>query len=96
VLPSSTVDADEYLSYQGLDKQGYDHRQIHHAKHVYVSGDIHTKVFWSLTKRAIGGVSHAVSAKHLKGYLNKYAWRYNHRADGRALFSTLLRRAASP
>jgi transposase len=97
VLPSSTVYTDEYLSYQGLDKQGFDHRKIHHAKHVYVSGDIHTNTiegFWSLVKRGVGGVYHSVSAKHLQGYLNEYSWRYNHRADGRALFSTLLRRAA--
>jgi transposase len=97
VLPSSTVYTDEYTSYRDLKKQGYDHRRIHHAERVYVSGDIHTNTiegFWSLTKRGIGGVYHAVSAKHLQGYLNEYAWRYNHRADGRALFSTLLLRAA--
>jgi hypothetical protein len=32
---------------------------------------------WSLVKRGIGGVHHSVSAKHLQGYLNEYAWRYN-------------------
>jgi len=97
VLPSSTVYTDEFTSYKGLQKAGYDHRRIHHAERVYVSGDIHTNTiegFWSLVKRGVGGVYHAVSAKHLQGYLNEYAWRYNHRADGRALFSTLLRRAA--
>ncbi|MGH2500812.1 MAG: IS1595 family transposase [Candidatus Limnocylindria bacterium] len=98
VLPSTTVYTDEYSAYRGLQKAGYDHRRIHHAERVYVSGDIHTNTiegFWSLTKRGIGGVYHAVSAKHLQGYLNEYAWRYNHRADGRALFSTLLLRAAA-
>src|SRR5713226_5874371 len=97
VLPSFTVYTDEYRSYLGLRKQGYDHRRIHHSENVYVSGDIHTNTiegFWSLVKRGVGGVYHAVSAKHLQGYLNEYAWRYNLRADGRALFSTLLLRAA--
>jgi len=97
VLPSSTVYTDEYVSYQGLQKLGFDHRRIHHSEKVYVSGDIHTNTiegFWSLVKRGVGGVYHAVSDKHLQGYLNEYAWPYNHRADGRALFSTLLRRAA--
>lgn len=28
------------------------------------------------------------------GYLNEYAWRYNHRADGKAQFETLLLRTA--
>jgi len=32
--------------------------------------------------------------KHLQGYLNEYAWRYNHRKDGRSQFETLLLRAA--
>ncbi len=98
VLPSSTVYTDEYRPYLGLQKQGYDHRRIHHSENVYVSGDIHTNTiegFWSLVKRGVGGVYHAVSAKHLQGYLNEYAWRYNHRADGRALFRTLLLRAAT-
>ena len=70
---------------------------INHSEQVYVSGDVHVNTiegFWSLTKRGIGGVYHAVSAKHLQGYLNEYAWRYNHRDDERAMFETLLVRAA--
>ena len=62
-----------------------------------MSGDVHTNTiegFWSLMKHGIGGVYHAVSAKHLQGYLNEYAWRYNHRADERAQFETLLLRSA--
>jgi transposase len=97
VLPSSTVYTDEWHSYADLGKRGYDHRRINHSEKVYVSGDIHTNTiegFWSLTKRGIGGVYHAVSAKHLQGYLNEYAWRFSHRHDGRALFGTLLLRAA--
>jgi transposase len=97
VLPSSTVYTDELKSYDGLAKRGYNHRRINHSEQVYVSGDVHTNTiegFWSLTKRGIGGVYHAVSAKHLQGYLNEYAWRYSHRNDGRAFFGTLLLRAA--
>ena len=61
-----------------------------------MSGDVHTNTiegFWSLVKRGIGGVYHAVSAKHLQGYLNEYAWRYNHRGCKRAQFEMLLLRA---
>ncbi len=32
-------------------------------------------------KRGIGGVYHSVSQKHLQGYLNEYAWRYNFRDE---------------
>jgi len=95
VLPASTVYTDELKSYDHLGKAGYFHDRINHSEAVYVSGDVHTNTiegFWSLVKRGIGGVYHAVSAKHLQGYLNEYAWRYNHRCDGRAQFETLLRR----
>lgn len=99
VLPRSTVYTDELKSYDGLRKAGYHHRRIHHAANVYVSGNVHVNTiegFWSLVKRGIGGVYHAVSAKHLQGYLNEYAWRYNHRKDDCAQFETLLFRSRLP
>jgi transposase-like protein len=97
VLPRSIIYTDEYPAYKRLWQHGYDHRRIHHAEGVYVSGDVHTNTiegFWSLVKRGIDGVYHAVSAKHLQGYLNEYAWRYNRRNDGRAQFESLLLRSA--
>jgi hypothetical protein len=81
-------------AYDHLTENGYKHKRINHTEKVYVSGDIHTNTiegFWSLVKRGISGVYHAVSAKHLQGYLNEYAWRYNHR-DGKAMFKSLLLR----
>jgi len=97
VLPASIIYTDELGSYNQLGTAGYHHARVNHSEHVYVSGDVHTNTiegFWSLMKRGIDGVYHAVSAKHLQGYLNEYAWRYNHRSDGRAMFETLLLRAA--
>jgi transposase len=97
VLPSSVVYTDELKSYDGLKRAGYHHRRIHHAEKVYVSGDVHTNTiegFWSLMKRGINGVYHAVSAKHLQGYLNEYTFRYNHREKGENQFKKLLLRAA--
>lgn len=99
VLPASIVFTDEHKAYDGLDERGYHHNRVHHASHVYVDGDIHTNTiegFWSLVKNGIRGTHHAVSAKHLQGYLNEYVWRYNHRDDPRAMFWTLLLRAALP
>jgi len=99
VLPASTVYTDEYQSYNPLASKGYHHRRIQHTQKIYVSGDIHTNTiegFWSLVKRGLGGVYHSVSAKYLDGYLNEYAWRYNHREDGKAQFALLLLRAALP
>jgi transposase len=97
VLPASTIYTDELEAYNTIQGSGYQHRRINHSARVYVSGDIHTNTiegFWSLTKNGIRGVYHAVSRKHLQGYLNEYAWRYNERHNPRAKFSTLLRRAS--
>jgi transposase-like protein len=98
VLPASTVYTDEYAPYRSL-RGHYDHKRINHSEAVYVSGDVHTQTiegFWSLVKNGLRGVYHSVSAKWLQGYLNEYAWRYNHREDGRAQFLSLLLRAAAP
>ena len=99
VLPAETIYTDELKSYDALTKAGYHHGRVNHSEAIYVSGDVHTNTiegFWSLTKSGIGGVYHAVSTKHLQGYLNEYAWRYSHRHDGRSMFETLLLRAARP
>jgi transposase len=97
VLPSSVVYTDELRSYDGLKCRGYRHNRIHHAEQICVSGTVHTNTiegFWSLTKRGINGVYHAVSAKHLQGYLNEYAFRYNNRGKDGDQFKKLLLRAA--
>jgi transposase-like protein len=99
ILPRATVYTDYYGIYNPLDKMGYKHGRINHAERVYVSGDVHTNTiegFWSLVKRGLDGVFHGVSKKHLQGYLNEYAWRYNHRQEPRAHFEQLLLRAALP
>jgi hypothetical protein len=49
--------------------------------------------FFGLVKNAIRGVHHGVSAKWLQGYLNEYAFRWNHRDQREAMFRTLLQRA---
>lgn len=98
VLPATSIFTDEYRSYDALGYMGrqYDHHRIRHAERVYVSGNVHTNTiegFWSLVKRGIDGVYHSVSRKHLLGYLNEYAWRYNQRHEARGRFQLLLLRA---
>lgn len=95
VLPKSTIYTDEFDAYKRLGDR-YTHKRIKHSARVYVDGSTHTQSiegFWSLTKNGIRGTYHAVSKKWLQGYLNEYAWRYNHRDDPRAMFLLLLRRA---
>jgi hypothetical protein len=96
VLPKSTVYTDELPVYTGILRSRYDHKRIHHSQRIYVAGDVHTNTvegFFSLVKRGIGGVYHAVSTKHLQSYLSEYAWRYNHR-NGEAQFRALVLLAA--
>ena len=98
VLARSVVYTDELPSYNSLPRQGYQHKRIHHASKVYVMGDVHTNTiegFWSLVKRGIDGVHHAVSAKYLQDYINAYCFRWNHRNDEIPMFLQILSRLAS-
>jgi transposase len=92
----STVYTDDYAGYSGVERR-YRHHRINHGGRIYVDGHIHTQAiegFFSLVKNGIRGVYHSVSPRWLQGYLNEYAWRYNHRDDRRAMFERLLVRAA--
>jgi transposase-like protein len=95
VDPESVVYTDATHAYTSVPSRR--HETVAHHDRIYVSGDVHTNTiegFWSLVKRGIDGTHHSVSPKWLQGYLNEYAWRYNHRDDPRAMFLTLLVRAA--
>jgi transposase len=99
VLPSTLIFTDESPSYPvGLRRYGYRHKRIRHSARVYVSGDVHTQTiegFFGNVKNGIRGNYHSVSRKWLQGYLNEYAWRYNHRDDPEAMFRLLLARTAA-
>lgn len=93
VLPQSMIYTDEFPMYDKLHKQGYHHKRVHHASKVWVMGDAHTNTiegFWSVLKRGINGVYHAVSEKYLQSYIDEYAFRYNHRKDEHPMFLTIL------
>jgi transposase len=98
VLPSSMIFTDEWKGYTERVTARYaGHRRIRHEDRVYVSGDVHTQTiegFFGLMKNGVRGTYHAVSSRWLQGYLNEFAWRYNHRSDERAQFQSLLLRSA--
>jgi transposase-like protein len=99
VRTGSEVFTDAYSPYNALHKSGFVHETINHDLGIFVTGNVHTQTiegFWALVKRGIGGVYHAVSAKHLQSYLSEYVFRYNHRNEPRAMFLTLLLKAARP
>jgi transposase len=96
ILPSSMLFTDDARLYDRATKR-YKHKRIKHQQRIYVDGDVHTQTidgFFSLVKNGIRGTYHSVSRKRLQGYLNEFAWRYNHRDDAEAQFRTLIRRAA--
>lgn len=65
---------------------------------MYVDGDVHTNSiegFFGNLKNGIRGTYHAVSSRWLPSYLNEYAWRYNERNNPRAMFRSLVDRAAA-
>jgi transposase-like protein len=98
VLPESMIFTDEWMTYNGLDKTYRGHRRIKHKAKIYVDGDTHTQTvegFFGLFKSGVRGTYHAVSRKWLQSYVNEYAWRYNRRNDGRAMFEALLMRATA-
>jgi transposase-like protein len=93
VAPQSKIYTDEYPVYNDLPKYGYEHESVNHNNEEYVRGDAHTNSiegFWSLMKRGVNGVYHAVSPKYLQSYVNEYAFRYNHRKDEQPMFVSFL------
>lgn len=97
VKPWSSVYTDDYPGYKGIGRV-YQHATINHSARIYAKGHVHTQTvegFFSTLKGGIKGVYHSVSPKWLQGYLNEYAWRYNHRSDTEAMFRRLLERSAS-
>jgi transposase-like protein len=95
VLPKSIIFTDNFSSYDDINPNLYKHRRVNHSAGVYVVGDSHTQTiegFWSLVKRGIGGVYHAVSYKYLQTYLDEYSFRYNRRHTGNLIFTSILER----
>jgi transposase len=94
--PTAIVYTDDFSAYSGINRR-WRHHTIDHSAQVYVMGHVHTQTvegFFGLVKNAIHGVHHGVSKKWLQGYLNEFAWRWNHRDDREAMFRLLLHRAA--
>jgi len=89
IMPDSLVYTDEFSTYDRLNTQGYQHKRVHHASKVWVLGNAHTnniEGFWSVLKRGISGVYHAVSEKYLQSCVDEYSFRYNHRKDEKPMF----------
>ena len=98
VNPSSILFTDDWMAYKPLAKEFGGHSVINHSSGQYVMGDVHTNAIegaFGNLKTGMRGAYKKVSRKWLQSYLDEYAWRYNARLEGVAMFEQLLRRAAS-
>ncbi len=79
VSAGTRIITDENPSYNKL-KETYQHDTINHSLGKYVDGEIYTNTIegvWSLFKRALFGIYHSVSEKHLHRYCSEFAYRYS-------------------
>lgn len=93
VEAGSDVFTDELLSYNGLDKKGYNHQTINHGIGEYVDGDIHVngiEGYWSILKKSLKSTHVQVSPQHLAKYVKEFEYRYNSRKSPEKMFSELL------
>lgn len=84
ISEKAVVVTDGFGAYSGINKSFAGHFIVSHDKSEYAKGIYHTNTvegFWSLLKRMIIGIYHAVSPKHLQRYVNEMAFRYNTREE---------------
>ena len=77
--PMATVYTDEARAYLGLPRF---HEAVAHGAGEYVRGMAHTnglESHWAMFKRAIDGVYHHISTKHLHRYSQEFEGRHNRR-----------------
>jgi len=90
------VISDEFKSYNKLAKTDYIHLRIDYTK-MFADGDIHTNTvesFWAIIKRAVYGIYHHISLKHMQSYIDEFSFQYNHRNIDNG-FDLVLRNAIS-
>lgn len=79
---SARLMTDEYVGYRKLGKEFASHETVEHGRLEYARGDVTTNTiegFFSIVKRGLNGIYHAVSKEHLHRYLAEFEFRYNNR-----------------
>lgn len=93
VESGTTIHSDEWWAYHGLGRY-YPHKVVQHGKGEYVKDNSHCNTMegaWAILKRSIMGTHHWVSKKHMQGYVDEFAFRYNYRnLKANMLFEKLL------
>jgi transposase-like protein len=83
VDPSARIMTDEWVGYSRIGEHfAGGHETVKHSAGEYARGDVTTNTvegFFSILKRGLHGVYHAVSYTHLPRYLAEFEFRYNAR-----------------
>jgi len=83
VHTSARIITDENSAYTGIgDEFAGGHETVCHTACEYVRGDVHSNTiegFFSIVKRGINGIYHAVSKEHSHRYMAEFEFRYNNR-----------------
>ena len=91
---NNTVITDEFKSYNPLARNKYIHLVINH-KEMYSDGNgKHTnniESFWANLKRAVYGIYHHISVKHMQKYIDEFCFRYNNRETD--MFTLVLKQS---
>jgi transposase len=99
VQKGSTTHTDEFVSYGGLAKKGYDHKVVHHNQKEYVLNGSHVnglENFWKHLKGSIRSTHMHVSKKHLHKYAKEFEYRFNSRENPSAMFPSLVSSFVKP
>lgn len=90
---NARIITDSYYGYHKLNQKYPNHDKVNHTFE-FANGDIHTNTIegvWGLFKRALYGIYHSVSRKHLTRYCVEFAYKYNTRKQSaQAKFDGIL------
>jgi hypothetical protein len=89
--PAATLCTDELATYNWFGAKMRHHFSVTHSAGEYARTEgttrVHTNTaegFFGLFKRAISGIHHHVSGKHLHRYATEHTFRYNRRSEDAA------------
>lgn len=100
VAPGTTIHADDWVAYDGLESEGYDLHRVtkHNGHYVGPNGETVNAVenFWRHLKCSITGTHNNVSRKYLERYAKEFEYRFNRRMTPETMLDELLSRFPDP
>lgn len=76
----SMIHSDEHAAYRGLGGLFFGRETVNHSAGEFSRDGVHTNSIesvWAVMKRGVHGVYHQVSRKHLRRYVDEFAFRLN-------------------